>query len=109
MIVEGKITEIRLQDGEEVGTIDVRAVIKPVGSSALYMKGLRPDSQILVKSPRVVDDSYQRFFLEQVGDNDYQIIKAEEIHDPEENGSNGVYGLAALVMITIVAFYLSSK
>jgi hypothetical protein len=66
LIVEGKIIEIKIQDGKVFGTSAVSKVIKTSETTSLYTKGLDLGSQITVRSPEIDEDQYNRLYLEEL-------------------------------------------
>ena len=109
LIVEGKIIEVKIQDGEIFGTSAVSKIIKTSETTSLYTKGLDFGSQITVRSPEIEADQYNRLYLEELDDNEFRVIKVEPIPEPEPPLDYGSIGYLSLVFVTVSAYYLGKN
>lgn len=103
MIIEGKITEVRIQDGEPLGISAVSRVIKTSETTSIYTKGLSHGSEVRVRSPDIEVGQNQRLYLKKTGDQEYQIIKAEQIQEQKTPINYGSIGFVSLALVVLLA------
>ena len=109
LIVEGKIIEVKVQEGEAVGMGVVSRVIKTSETTSLYTKGLDLGSEITVRSPEIEEDQHQRMYLEELDENEFRVIKAEPIPEPEPQLDYGSIGYLSLALMAVSAYYLGKN
>ena len=109
LIVEGKIIEVKVQEGEAVGMGVVSRVIKTSETTSLYTKGLDLGSEITVRSSEIEEDQHQRMYLEELDENEFRVIKAEPIPEPEPQLDYGSIGYLSLALMAVSAYYLGKN
>ena len=109
LIVEGKILEVKVQDGEVLGIGTVSKVIKHSEMTSIYTKGLDFGSQIQVRSPEIEKGKNQRMYLEELDDNEFRVIKSEPIPEPKPSPDYGSLGYISLVIVAVSAYFLKEK
>ena len=109
LIVEGKIIEIKVQDGQPLGTGVVSRIVKTSDTTSIYTKGLGLGSQITVRSDEIEEDQHQRMYLEEIDENQFREIKTEPIPEPEHPLDYGSLGYASLVLVAVSAYYLKER
>jgi hypothetical protein len=109
LIIEGTIIEIKIQEGEPLGTGIVNRVIKTGESTSVYTKGLELGSQVTIRSPEIEEDQYQRMYLKEINENQFRVIKVEPIPEPEPPLDYGSIGYLSLILVTVSAYYLGKK
>ncbi len=107
MIIEGIITEVKVQDNEPIGISAVSRVIKSSEVTSIYTKGLSHGSEVMVRSPDVEVGQNQRFYLEKIGDREFQVIKAEPIKELKPPLDYGSIGFVSLVIVVLLANRIS--
>ncbi len=103
------ITDVKIRDGEEIGTAVIRMILKTSETISLYTKGLGYDSQIFVRSPGIEENQFHRLFLEEVAQDEFRVIKAESIPEQESSTYDGSLGYLALILEVVLAFYLKDN
>lgn len=109
LIVEEKIMDVKIQEGELLGTAVFNKVIKASEEAAFYSKGLEHGTQILVRSPKIEEGKYNRLYLEEIREKEYRVIKAELVPEPTHSMDYGLWGYTSLVLVAFSVYILTER